>query len=410
MKIKDFTEHPEVFHLVRKLKEDGVDKKPFSDVLDKNNKQYVDLVQEGGGVLGVALIGYTYVLEQIGIRFFSYAGTSAGSINALLLASLDDLDKAKSEKLIKLLANKNLFDFVDGDSDAKDFIKAIVEKVKRVKLIWKAIQVIDNIFENLGLNPGDNFFNWLRDILKDNKIITTNDLLDKLNTLPPGLIIRKGVGRTIEGLNPRFTVITADLSTETKVEFPRMNSLYWKDPDTTNPAYYVRGSMSIPYFFSPMIIKNLPQGPEALVRWENLAKYEGEIPDAAYFVDGGIMSNFPIDIFHKFNTVPRLPTFGIRLGVNRNDVNKISNPLNLFGAMFNSIRHLHDYDFLLKHPDYEMLVKHIDIGDHNWLNFNLSENDKIDLFTRGAKAADSFLRNFDWQKYKERRKKLITEL
>ena len=36
---------------------------------------------EGGGVLGIALTGYTYILEQAGIRFLGVGGTSAGSIN-----------------------------------------------------------------------------------------------------------------------------------------------------------------------------------------------------------------------------------------------------------------------------------------------------------------------------------------
>src|SRR5690349_2013771 len=42
--------------------------------------EYVDYVQEGGGVLGIALIGYTYVLERLGFRFLKLAGTSAGAI------------------------------------------------------------------------------------------------------------------------------------------------------------------------------------------------------------------------------------------------------------------------------------------------------------------------------------------
>ena len=38
-----------------------------SDVTDREGNQYVDLVQEGGGVLGIALVGYTYVLEKMAI-------------------------------------------------------------------------------------------------------------------------------------------------------------------------------------------------------------------------------------------------------------------------------------------------------------------------------------------------------
>ncbi len=50
-----------------------------SDLRDEEGHQYIDLVQEGGGVLGIALVGFTYVIEKAGIRFLSLAGTSAGS-------------------------------------------------------------------------------------------------------------------------------------------------------------------------------------------------------------------------------------------------------------------------------------------------------------------------------------------
>jgi NTE family protein len=102
-----------------------------------------------------------------------------------------------------------------------------------------------------------------------------------------------------------------------------------------------------------------------------------------------------------------LPTFGVRLGVDRNQPNQISSPINLFGAMFNSIRHLHDYDFILQNPDYEMLVQKIDIGDHDWLNFAIDNPSKIDLFVRGAQAAATFLRRFDWGKYKNVRELVV---
>lgn len=403
MKTTDFTQHPEIIKLINELKKEGVEKKEFSDVLDEKNSQYVEFVQEGGGVLGVALIGYTYVLEQMGLRFFSLAGTSAGSINALLLASFGDISEPKSDKIIQVLANKNLYDFVDGDKDAKDFVQALVDKAKILKLAWKGMQVIDNLTEDLGLNPGDDFTNWLAGILKQNGIKTTRDLYNKFGKVPAGLKIRPGVKRGIDGLNPRFAVISADLTTETKVEFPQMRSLYWKNADEINPALFVRASMSVPYFFKPLLIENIPQGPEAIDNWCKLVKFTGPVPKEVYLVDGGIMSNFPIDIFHNVNSIPRLPTFGVRLGVDRNEANKINSPVNLFGAMFNSLRHLHDYDFILKNPDYEMLVEHILIGDHNWLNFGLTDDAKVDLFRRGAVAAADFLRKFDWKEYKRRR-------
>src|SRR5215204_2244125 len=66
-----------------------------SDIKDKFGHQYVDLVQEGGGIHGVALAGYTYVLEKMGIRFMKMAGTSAGSINTLLLNAVYTEQEAK---------------------------------------------------------------------------------------------------------------------------------------------------------------------------------------------------------------------------------------------------------------------------------------------------------------------------
>ena len=265
------------------------------------------------------------------------------------------------------------------------------------------MQVIDNITRDLGLNPGRNFYDWLAKILDDNGIRTTKNLYDHFCTMPEGMKIRSGIQRDLSGLEPRLAFVASDLTTETKVDFPRMGKLYWKDPDKVNPAYYVRASMSIPYFFFPLIIKDLPKGQDAVKAWDELAGYYGEIPDDIYFVDGGLLSNFPIDLFHKFNVIPRLPTFGIRLGSDRNKPDKISNPLNLFGSMFNSIRHLHDYDFILRNPDYKQLVKSIDIGPHDWLNFGIKDNAKIDLFYRGAVAAAEFLRKFDWGKYKQTR-------
>ncbi len=407
MKIEQFTEHPEVFHLISDLKKEGLSGKHFSDVIDEEGNQYVELVMEGGGVLGVALIGFTYALEQMGLRFFSLAGTSAGSINALLLACLGNVSQPKAERLVEILANKNLMEFVDGDNDAQDFVHAILKGAGPMKMVWKGAQVIDNLRDDLGLNPGDNFLQWMTAILETNGIKTVEDLDRIFGAVPEGLKVRPGINSNTSGLKPRFAIIASDLTTQTKVEFPRMSGLYWENDQAVNPALFVRASMSVPYFFSPLEINDLPQGAQALTRWKDLAGFNGTPPAKALFVDGGIMSNFPMNVFHKKNVVPRLPTFGVRLGDNRDKANKITGPANLFGAMFNSIRHLHDYDFILRNPDYKQLLEKIDIGDHNWLNFAMEEDAKIDLFVRGAKAAGRLLRRFDWINYKGVRQKQV---
>src|SRR5690606_859118 len=137
--------------------------KRFSDVEDANGNQYVDLVQEGGGVLGIGLVGYTYVLENAGIRFFSLAGTSAGAINTMMLAALGQIHDAKSEFILQILGKKNLFDLVDGESSIKRLIQKFIrkEKGRTAALIWNALKIKRIVQQKLGVNPGKDFTDWI---------------------------------------------------------------------------------------------------------------------------------------------------------------------------------------------------------------------------------------------------------
>ena len=70
MEITDYTEHADVAHLIKELNEHWTRENcSISDIVDDTGQEYVDLVMEGGGVLGIALVGYTYALESVGIRF-----------------------------------------------------------------------------------------------------------------------------------------------------------------------------------------------------------------------------------------------------------------------------------------------------------------------------------------------------
>lgn len=127
MTIQDFIVNSQVPSILRELEEDRISDRIFSDVVDEEKRQYVDLVQEGGGVLGIALLGYTYVLEKMGIRFYSLAGTSAGAINTMLLAALGKTSDPKSTKVLKILADQDLYAFIDGPGYAKKVIERAVE-------------------------------------------------------------------------------------------------------------------------------------------------------------------------------------------------------------------------------------------------------------------------------------------
>ncbi|MBS0181712.1 MAG: patatin-like phospholipase family protein [Nitrospira sp.] len=402
---QDYITHPEVLKALQTVKSDCRSKE-YSDIIDAGDHQYVDLVMEGGGVLGIALTGYTYVLEQAGIRFLGVGGTSAGSINALMIAALGPPGQAKSERLLDVLSRMPMETFIDGDSDAKDFSQAVLDKAGMVKLIWKASQIIDNLKEDLGLNPGDAFLHWLTAELQGVGIKTTVELLAQLRTVSPGLRLRPT--RTDSKLSEKdkggdLVMIAADITTETKVEFPRMAGLYWCNPEPVNPAYFARASMSIPFFFHPFTVKECSQN---RTLWRELAGYEGTPPQHVMFMDGGIMSNFPINVFHQPYRIPTAPTFGAKIGIEGAEPTEITKPSQLLGAVFDAARHTLDDDFIKANPDYKHLVKMIDTGSHHWLNFTMSHGDKVDLFARGANAAAEFLCAFDWPKYKAIRKGL----
>lgn len=401
IKVSDFTN--EVHHLVSDLQDEiATKKKVFSDVVDDQGYQYIDIVMEGGGVLGIALVGFTYVLEQAGIRFLRVGGASAGAINALLLAGLGSPQEAKSEKIIKELANLNMFEFVDGDHDVRELVDAWVANAGRLRLGWKAARVWDNVRDDLGLNPGMVFHDWAKKILKKEGISTTQQLLKRMNDLPVG--IRRRDGLPLSEPKTALALIAADVSTETKVIFPKMAPLYWEKPDEVNPASFVRASMSIPFFFRPYRVENVPQGAAALDRWRELASYDQTPPEVCTFIDGGIMSNFPIDIFHRPDRVPSAPTFGVKLGTDQRKNSGIDEPMELISAIFNSARHCLDYDFIVRNPDYRKLVTCIDTDKHNWLNFDMKIEDKVDLFIKGARAANHFLNEFNWEEYKDIRR------
>jgi hypothetical protein len=131
-KLTDFINAGEdvVADLHEDLKRQGKAAFYVSDVTDPTGAfQYVDLVQEGGGMLGIALLGYTYVLERLGIRFLNVAGTSAGAINTMMLSAIQSESVAdiKSPVVLHYLSQKNLFQFVDGHPIARWLIRNIVK-------------------------------------------------------------------------------------------------------------------------------------------------------------------------------------------------------------------------------------------------------------------------------------------
>ncbi|MFB9862371.1 hypothetical protein EFA69_12905 [Rufibacter immobilis] len=381
--------------------------KEFSDVIDPEGHQYVDLVMEGGGMLGIALVGYVYALEEMGIRFLQLGGTSAGSINALLMAAAGKRNEKTSQWLLEELSSQDFYQFVDGDADAKDFVDALLHKKKWYTQLFKTTQVLDNFREDLGLNPGHAFHQWVKSLLAKKKIETLAQLRERRKEGLGNLLLRN-TDRLYDFRKAEFlALIAADVTTQTKVVFPEMANMYWANPEEINPADFVRASMSIPLFFHPYKVKNLPYDDEAFARWRQVG-YTGNVPDEVVFVDGGIMSNFPIDLFHEHGKIPAAPTFGVKLGVDRQSPRTVHKITDLVVAIFDAARQVHDFDFILRNPDYKHLVQCLPTDELNWLDFNMSTADKVKLFEIGVQGAADFLRTFNWKKYKQIRGKGAT--
>ena len=376
----------------------------YSDIFDGEGQQYVNLVQEGGGILGLALVGFTYVLEEMGLRFLSLGGTSAGSINTLLMADMGHPAEKKSERILERIGEKNFMDFVDGGHDARQLTQAI-ESGNRLQLYLHLMTNFSELKGQLGVNPGDHFEEWLAESLTHKN---WRSLRENLRNLPDDLVFVSGHNNrrrplTVNEVNPRIAIVAADITTQTKAVFPRMAPLYFADPDTVNPAAWVRASMSIPFFFEPQRVPlNWTAGQEEAVRrrWRQVADFSGQLPPEVLFVDGGIMSNFPIDLFHEADTIPQRPTIGVKLGIDRTHAREVRTLGDFLGSMAEGVRNLRDFEFVRNHPEYKDLVEYIDVEGFNWINFNISDEEKLRLFRQGAEAASRFLRRFDWAEYK----------
>ncbi|MCC6411540.1 MAG: patatin-like phospholipase family protein [Saprospiraceae bacterium] len=450
---EDFTKVAE--HAIGRLREAYGDQPPVvSDVVDAKGNQYVNLVQEGGGVLGVALVGYTYVLEQMGIRFMKMAGTSAGAINTLLLAAVGKKDEEKSLKILDILSKQNLFDFVDGDPEAKNLIKQAIDskgftqKLFRKIIFWAVVFFLSLLMtfwsigygfkkpaawipvltliisagilwrqwrwvkdkrlkfynSDYGINPGNVFTKWVEKNLADNGIHNLNDLNHHLSQVPEGKfkLRSEANNESLKDLNnPKpenfLVLVTSDITNKMKVEFPRMWNLYWDDAGKLNPAQFVRASMSVPIFFEPMIVSGIvPE--KVLTAWKAFggATSEADIKNEARFVDGGIISNFPINVFYNPDVaIPRLPTFGVMLDDEEMPENNGAPQKTTFkqyaGAMFSTLRSHYDKEFLIKNAAWKRTIGRIDVRGINWLNFNITDEEKLELFRRGAEAAADFL-------------------
>ena len=395
--VSAYTQQPEVTETIASLRRRiaagaGLS---LSNIRNEAGNQYVDLVMEGGGTLGVALLGYIYVLEQLDIRFLKVAGTSAGSIVAMLLGGGGPIAQAKSEWLIEKVAGKDFYDFIDGDEGVRAFVDAMLDpearKRKKARLTPK---VLDDLKDYYGLNPGVHFHEWMKGLLAERGVHNVNEM-NQLRTIAPAGIrdVRTNAPCPPERWR-RVSVVAADITTGVKVSLPDMAHLYWADPGLVNPADFVRASMSVPVFFYPFTVENLPNQAGTKEAWDRDGNYRGPIPPKVHFVDGGAMSNFPMSLFYEPSGNADAPVLGIQIGISRDSYNACDTFGAFAGAMLGSMMAFYDNDFFVQHPEMNRFVGVIDTGEYNWLDFSIDDAGKIDLFVRGVRAAKNFMMTF----------------
>ncbi|MDN3579226.1 patatin-like phospholipase family protein [Mucilaginibacter flavus] len=467
LKPEDYYNHPDVTGSLKKLQEKfgaNYNSLIVSDTLDDDGHQYVNLVQKGGGVLGIALVGYTYILEMAGIRFLRLAGTSAGAINTALMTVIGDKKAMKSNTILDYLCSMDFFSFVDGHPFARWLIKNFIsnKSFKTTMMVGFGgifgflvlISILDILFLGFGnkypclagfglwsfvltgadlllvllivsyavylfdrlkacgfgINPGITFYEWIKEKMEANDVHNVTDLKQKAETLPP-LHLRPSNSGTVDSLTGDVTFITSELVTENKIELPLMCDLFREDINEIHPAAFVRSSMSIPVFFESYIINQIPVNSKAVQdAWNTHLKIPAEsIPETVRFVDGGMLSNFPINIFYNPKVIePRLPAFGIDLDdadPKKNDGNNAAqwDLGSYIWRLFNTVRYYYDKDFLEKNAVFQKGVGSIKLFGINWLNFFLKDDEKLEMFRKGALAATAFLIDFDWPEYQKER-------
>jgi len=303
-----------------------------------------DLVLEGGGVKGIALVGALSVLEERGYEFNRVAGTSAGAIVGALVAA-----GFPAAELQTIMNEVDYRKFRDGHSWEQ-------------LLIGKAAELLVSD----GVYRGEYLRSWLGNLLEQRHVDTFADLpyQSSGHSLPSN-----EVGRLV--------VMASDISQGSLRRFPwDYSEHYGRDPLTQRVADAVRMSMSIPFFYQPVHLKAANGGSSSIV-------------------DGGMLSNFPVDVFDAPQGVePRWPTFGIKLSVRADAAQKAARPVkgvfSLAVAMLDTLTGFYDRMHIDK-PDVLARTIFIDTGGVKSTNFDIDKATQQMLYDNGRTAALRFL-------------------
>ena len=287
----------------------------------------IDGVFSGGGIKGFALVGAYEEIEKKGLQFARVAGTSAGSILAALIAA-----GYTSKEIYQLLDEMDIAKILDARKTIIPFPLA-----KWVFVYWK-----------LGLYKGNELERWMREKLEAKGVRTFSDL-------PP----------------QSLRVVASDLSNGQLMVLPDDLAKYGITPASFSIAKAIRMSCSIPYFFEPVRLRT--------------------IDGMNILVDGGVLSNFPMWLFDRENVKKTRPVLGIKLSSNEyeHEKHKIKNAIQLFGALFETMKDAHDSRYISKKHAKNIIF--IPIKGVLSTEFHLNDEKKHQLYELGKEHAREFL-------------------
>lgn len=288
-------------------------------------------VFSGGGVKGIAFVGAIKVCEERGYRWRRLAGTSSGAIIASLLAAGYNADELR-----KLMAT------LDYRKVIKSKKWGIIPFHRQIRILFK-----------LGMYSGDYLIKWIDNALKQKKVSTFADLPSE-----------------------KLTIIASNLSTGQILQLPKDAPLINLDPDRLKISYAIRMSISIPFFFDPIIIKTKkPQ----------------------YIVDGGVLSNFPVWIFDD-DLPDKYPTFGFNLRAkDPQHFHQINGPFSMLHAIIATMLESQDMKYIEKQDAVRTIF--IPTPGVKSTEFTISNKQQQSLYESGQEAARKFFCHWNFENY-----------
>ncbi len=315
----------------------------------KNKK--ADLVFQGGGVLGIGLVGAYSVLNEQGFNPQNVAGTSAGSIVASLIVAGYSGDQIRD-----IIFNQDFAEFTDpitpflGDS-------------------WPGI--VGAVLSKHGVYKGERLKARMEELLSQspNRIQTFDDVIVDPNEPDPRY-------------RYRLHVIASDVTGRQILRLPiDAESKLGIKPGELRIADAVRMSLSIPIFFKP--VRRI---------------FPGDANREHIVVDGGMLSNFPISLFDQpaEDGPPPWPTLGVKFmsgqpsdAIADDKLPPVKGLVSYGRALVETMSQFYDR----MHLDTHSLARTIgvDPAGISSTNFKLTADDKKRLFENGRAAATDFL-------------------